>query len=531
MLNFYTTSLLFTAITSFLLAIFVFSKGRDKITLGLFSLDLAIWTSAQAMGEFATEKGLVFFWTRINVAAAVMLPVFYLHLTLVLLVLNLNKIKIIRFSYLMALGFILLLPTTYFIKDVAPAVGFKYYPQPGFVYPFFALYIVVNFSYAFGQLVISLRQASGDEYKKLLYVFAGSMIGFSGGMTMFLPLYKINFPVLIHLTLPFYVITTIYAIVRHRLLDLTVYVRKGLVYSAITILFTSLYLILIYLTSNLFKSWLPYVVIICLVLVFQPLKDLVQKWVDRWFFMGEYRYKKTIDDLSAENKVLLTNLARADKLASLGTLTAGMAHEIKNPLAALSAMTEVLPENMTDQKFVKDYLSMMPRQLERINKIVENLLKAGRVQTLSKKETDLNNLIKQVLNLEQQLCGNQRIKIAAQLKPIPRMFLDYEQMEQVLLNLFVNAIQAMPNGGCLRVTSCLVADQIVLTVADTGVGIPKEKLDKIFDPFFTLKEQGTGLGLFIVYRIIQAHGGTIEVTSYEGTKFTICLPIRPKPLV
>ncbi|MBU0672562.1 MAG: hypothetical protein KJ732_06015 [Candidatus Margulisbacteria bacterium] len=523
-----------------MLAIFVFSKGKEKAvnrTLALFSLTLAVWTLAQSIGEMAEAKAVVLIWTRINVGAAVLLPVLYLHFILSLLELKDGKKKILQIAYGLDLIFLVLVFTPWFVKDVAPVAGFKYYPQAGIVYPFFAIYLFSCFLYSLVQLVLALRQAGGENYRRLLYVFVASVVGFFGGATTFFPVFNIAFPVISHFALPIYVAITVYAIVRHKLLDITILVREGLIYSCLTILFAGFYVLVVLIANYLVSYFVHlnplvtmFMVVFVSVIIFQPVRNRVQRMVDRVFFMGEYRYQKTINDLSEENRKLFRGLLQADKVSALGTLAAGMAHEIKNPLASIRAMTQILPENLNDKEFLKDYNEMIPRQLERINRIVENLLKVGKTAKLERLEVDINSIIREAVELNASLCKKQEIEIALNLNPLPKIIADPEQLQLVFTNLILNAVQAMPDEGKLAISSSMSIERIVVQVADNGSGIPADKLDDIFDPFFSLKEKGTGLGLFTAYRIIQEHGGSIEVASQQGkgTKFTIWLPIKPK---
>ncbi len=540
-MSFYVLSLLATAIASFLLAVFVYFKGKDRttnITLALFSLAISVWTFAQAFGELLIDKGTILVLTRVNVGAAVLLPVFYLHFILSLLNLNLKQKNILRAAYFFSLVFILLVFTPLFVKDIAPAAGFKYYPQPGIAYPFFALYLLSCFIYGFAQLVLVLRRTGGADHQRLLYVFVASLIGFAGGVTAFFPVFNINFPVLSHLSLPIYVAITVYAIVKHKLLDISIIVREGMVYSALTVLFAGFYVLVVLIANYSLSHFIQLnpvlamiLVVFVSVMVFQPVRDRVQGIVDRLFFMGEYLYQKMIDDLSRENRKLFRSLLQADKLAALGTLSAGMAHEIKNPLAALVAMTQMLPENSSDEEFMRDYREMVPRQLERINRIVENLLKAGEGPKLEKKDVDVNSIIAEVLELNAGLGRKHGVEVLCRLAPLPAVHADPGQLQLVFSNLVLNAMQAMPDGGRLEIAGWESSGRIFVQVADKGIGIPADKLDKIFDPFFSLRDGGIGLGLFTAYRIIQEHGGMIEVESQigKGTKFTLWLPIKPEP--
>lgn len=629
-MSFFVASALLTSTASFLLAIFVYFKGTRKAinqTLALFSLALAVWTFAQAMAGIVQEKEIAIIWARVQLGAAVFLTPFFLHFVFSLLNKAQENKSILWFSYLFTLVLLALDFTPLFVSDVRLIQGLRYYPTLTPVYAVFALWLVLSFIYGLSQLVLALRQASGEQYKKILYVFVASLIGFLGGGTSFFPIFNINLPIVSHFTMPLYVAVAVYAIVRHKLIDITVYVRKGLLYSIITVFFTSLYVVLILLANNFFAARTQYnsvivtaVVVFSLALFFQPLRDRVQDFINQMFFKSQYDYQETIkkisrelstvlkieglvdlvqrilanilkpkkaeiclgetkpsfvprlavpikskgrtlgklcldqklsgDEYSIQDKNLLDTLAhqvgialenihlhqglvRSESLAALGTMAAGMAHEIKNPLASIKGMTQVLPENMEDKEFIKDFTDLVPRQLDRINKIVENLLKVGKKIKLEKKNINLNNLVNETLDFYANLCRNKGIEIKRNLKPLPEIFADPEQLQQVFTNLVLNAVQAMPKGGVLTVFGEKGRDKIVVQVSDTGIGIPTEKIEKVFDPFFTLKEEGSGLGLFTAFRVLQEHGGAIEVESElgKGTKFTLWLPIKPKQSV
>jgi signal transduction histidine kinase len=235
-------------------------------------------------------------------------------------------------------------------------------------------------------------------------------------------------------------------------------------------------------------------VIFLAVIVFQPINYQIKHFVDRLFSQGEYRYQQTINDLSAENKKLFTSLLQADKMASLGTLAAGMAHEIKNPLAALKGMTQVLPENMDNREFLAQYQAVVVRQIDRINNIVETLLKYGQPGKLTVSQYNLNKMVIEVITLFKNQCQKQGIMVEQKLADLPLINGDTEQLTQVLTNLILNAIQAMPAGGQLAIRTQIVESRTQIQVEDTGLGISEERLARIFDPFYTTKEDGSGMG-------------------------------------
>ncbi|MEA3493091.1 MAG: ATP-binding protein [Candidatus Margulisiibacteriota bacterium] len=539
-MSFYSWSLLFTSIASLSLGIFVVFKGRklQNTTLGWLSFAMALWCFGQFMGEIAGNKELVLFWTRAGVGAAVFIPIFFLHFILSLVGKAFAEKRTIGLVYGLGIMFLGLDFTAFFVADIEPALGFRYYPKPGVVYPFFAIFIFSCFGYGLLRLFLAYRDAYGARRNQLLYVLVAAIIGFSGGVTTFFPIWGINFPILSHYSLPLYLLITVYAIVKHRLLDISVIIRESLIYSTLTLLFAGFYALAVLATNYLLLRFVDFppvltviLVVFASVLVFQPVREKVQRGVDRLFFRGEFGYQKTIDDLSAENKKLFQSLLRSDKLAALGTLSAGMAHEIKNPLASIKGMTQVLDENLNDPEFIKKYQELVSRQIDRINNLVEKLLKFGQPQTLALKEFDLCQVIEDVLSLLENQCKKKQVEVVKELKHRPKIEGDAEQLSQVFMNFLLNAIQAMGDRGELSVKSAPRGPNFLcIEVRDTGAGIPTGKIDNIFDPFFTTRDKGTGMGLAVAYRIVKEHGGEINVESEigRGTEFRIWLPIKQK---
>jgi len=530
-MNYYISSLLSSAAASAAMGIFVFLQGRKKlpnIFLALLSAAVCGWCFGQFMGEVVASRQAVLFWTRVNIASAIFIPLFYLHFILVFVKKGSAKILVPAYT---AAGILLLLDLTpWFVAGVAPRLGYRYYPVPGIVYPIFALYLLIVFAIGFSRLSGFLRKSEGVAKNQARYVFFASLVGFAGGATAFFPVFNIDLPVVSYFSLPLYLLITAYAIVRHKLVDVNIVIREGLVYSVLTVLFAGFYALAILLTDRLFSRFNDYaatlIVVFASVLVFQPLRDRVQQAVDRVFFKGSYYYQKTISDLS-------------DKLAALGVVAAGLAHEIKNPLASIKGMTQVLPENMSDPQFVSKYSEIVTRQLDRINRIVTDLQDFGHPKALEMEEVNVNDLLEDVIRLFENDCLRQNISIEKYLRANVPVNADADKLSQAFTNIILNAVQAMAGGGTLKLTTnnslldFARSKQLttIIEIADTGEGIPAERLPKVFDPFYTTKEKGTGLGLAVTYRIIKEHGGEIEVSSEigKGTTFKICLPIRSKP--
>lgn len=229
-----------------------------------------------------------------------------------------------------------------------------------------------------------------------------------------------------------------------------------------------------------------------------------------------------------EKKQLQEQLRRTERIAELGTLASGMAHEIGTPMNVILGRAEYLMERVREAPIRKG-LQVIVSQVERITRVMNQLLAFARRRPVERRRLDLQQTIKDNLDIFQERLAGNRIKVeTAFANSCPPVYADADQMSQVIINLVMNAIHAMPDGGCLQITLTPADGVVKLIVADSGHGIPPDVKAKIFDPFFTTKEfgKGTGLGLTVVKGIIEEHGGSIAVESEpgKGTVFTLSLP-------
>jgi two-component system NtrC family sensor kinase len=256
--------------------------------------------------------------------------------------------------------------------------------------------------------------------------------------------------------------------------------------------------------------------------------------IEEWGHNLEHRVRERTAELAETQAQLL----QSEKLSSLGKLAASVAHEINNPLMGILTFIRIFQDWIKGgefppkkhAEFSRD-LDIMGKETTRISKIVRNLLAFARRSRLEKREHQINELLKQCVELLDHQLSLQEIDIVLDLAPdLPQLYVDGGQIQQALMNLLLNAAEAMGKDGTLTLKSALVntGRTISIKVADTGPGIPEGIMDKLFDPFFTTKEEGkgTGLGLPVTYGIIHKHGGSIKVRSKpgDGAEFEILLP-------
>ncbi|MDA8104835.1 MAG: ATP-binding protein, partial [Nitrospiraceae bacterium] len=244
-------------------------------------------------------------------------------------------------------------------------------------------------------------------------------------------------------------------------------------------------------------------------------------------------YVVILEDIT-EKKKMEEQLVQASKLASLGKLTAGISHEIGNPLASISSLVQELkvlasePEGEDD--FTAESLKTINSHIERIAKIVRSLGDFARISTREKTICSIAEILDRTIGLVKYDKRFKNIQLAAQIDDIPPVAINPDQMQQVFLNMMLNALDAMPDGGKLSVSVKMKRGSVEIVLSDTGTGIEEGVIDRIFDPFFTTKPlgKGTGLGLSICYGIIKEHNGSISVKSRkgQGAAFTIRLPVK-----
>lgn len=222
-------------------------------------------------------------------------------------------------------------------------------------------------------------------------------------------------------------------------------------------------------------------------------------------------------------------VARSERLAAVGELAASIAHEVRNPLAGIQGALEVLRKGMAADPSRREVMDEVMAQVVRLETLVRDLLTFAQPRPLSRQTVNLNDLVDRVVRFLQESLDRSGIRVRRDSQtPLPGISADPQQLEQVFLNLIENAVQAMEAGGTLSVDTRESGDSLQVAFTDTGKGIPAGDLQRIFHPFFTTKHRGSGLGLSIVQKIVEAHDGSVRVESEpgRGTRVTVLLPRR-----
>jgi len=244
-------------------------------------------------------------------------------------------------------------------------------------------------------------------------------------------------------------------------------------------------------------------------------------------WVNQNRHLKRVKEM--EDRIQL-----AERLSSLGHLAAGVAHEIRNPLNAIGLSLqrmkrEFLPPDGSSREAFVGFTDVISKEIRRVNDIVEQFLTLARPLPLNVQRASLEELLNRLITLFQEEASSHHIEIHREIpSDLPSIPIDSDRLTQAFINIIKNGMEAMEQGGTLRVQVRVLRNQVEVVIADSGSGIPPDQLEKVFNYYYTTKETGTGLGLSIAHRIIEAHGGQLELESQagSGTKVKVTLPVR-----
>ena len=251
---------------------------------------------------------------------------------------------------------------------------------------------------------------------------------------------------------------------------------------------------------------------------------------------GERKHKKALEKTTVELQRVYRELQenfermkRSERLYAIGQMSAGLAHEIRNPLASIEGAAGILQEESCAGSRGREFLEIIQKESRRLNRMLTNFLEFARPRPPQYQSVDVGQILDSVMGLAAHAIGKKALTLRKVLPPsIPALECDPEQLKQVILNLTLNAIHAMPEEGEILLSACRQDGKMIIDVKDQGCGLNPEHLDHIFDPFFTTKEEGTGLGLPVAHQIVTQHGGVLAAknNSDKGMTFSIILPLK-----
>ncbi|HEX9779863.1 MAG TPA: ATP-binding protein, partial [bacterium] len=332
------------------------------------------------------------------------------------------------------------------------------------------------------------------------------------------------------LVIPIFAGITGYAIIRHQLMDIRVVIRKSLIYSGLVACMTGLYLMLVIVMERFFQNILGYESIVAtaaagflIAVFFNPVRGRVQTVIDRALF------KATPPELAEQKERFVSEMRKGDQMKAVGTLAAGLAHEIRNPLSSIKTFVEHLESRKSDPEFIAKFQRVVGAEVERINHIVQELLEFAKPQPPRLERVDLPKVIDETLDLMNNELLKRHVEVHRQYGSAAPISGDPQKLRQVFLNLFLNGLEAMNGaGGKLEIGIRSEGTALQVSVRDSGQGIAEKDLPHVREPFFSSKPNGTGLGLAVVEGIIRDHGGKVKINSQpgQGTEVQICLPLK-----
>ncbi|MFC1807214.1 ATP-binding protein [Candidatus Omnitrophota bacterium] len=518
-MHIYCATSLLTIITCVCLAALVFFKNpKNSLHLSLVRLNLivACWSFFLLLHYLSDTPASALFTARFLHVAAVFIPPSYLNFIVNLL--RLNKKKVVLYSYIASFLLLILVPTTFFIKGVEGKLFFKFYAQAGNLYILWIIAYILISGYGIYLLLTSLSSVSSSNKNQIRYVLVASIIGLAGGATILPLFYNILIPPLGEHIIFLYPIIFTYAVLKHNLLDLNLVIRRTLVYSISLLLISLSYIVLILLSERLLQNamgynslWITLWAAVLIAILFNPVKNRVQSLIDKFYVKSQYQR-------------LQKELLESDKRKALVTLASGLAHEIRNPLTAIKTFAEYLPKKFDDADFREKFSRIVSQETTKINSLISQLLEFAKPSALSIAPCDMHELLEYTLNLLSAEMIKYNIRLVKDSTHKGAIVsADSNKIRQVFFNIIKNAIEAMPKGGTLRVTSHKVDKKLCVEIGDTGSGIKNKDLGRIFEPFYSTKDTGTGLGLAVVHSILKEHDATISAKSApkSGTIFTI----------
>ena len=499
---------------------------------GYTSLSVSIWGLGGTIATVTLNKNIAYVGWIIAHIGTIFIPIVFFHF--ILIYHNLKKQLLLKFVY--ALGIFYLVINIFFNDLFFGGVKFAfnqfYYTnwssQRGLIYVimYVTLYWILLF-YSFFILVKNFGAANSSQKREIKYLIASSIIGWLGAHGNFLTIFKDGiYPYSNYLIAIFPIIFT-YGVMKYQLFNIKLIIRTSLIYSVTLTMITIAFSLSILIFEKLSRTFWGYnsfltslFAAVLIALLFTPIKNFIQRVFDKLILNG------SPSEIAEENKQLRFELLNKEKFKAISTLSSSIAHDIKSPLTAIKTYFEYFPQKKNDPKFLEDFQRIVGSEISRINDLTNNLLEFAKPSPLQLQPTNINALLEKSLTLLHHQLVQNNINVVRHLDSTDSIQADPNKLTQAFLKLIVNAIEAMPNGGIITISTKSNKDQIEIEIQDSGIGIPEKDFKDIFKPFFTQKEKGTGLGLAIVEEIIKNHNGAIKVKSVQGKGTTFRLVFK-----
>ena len=542
--NLYWVSGLLIGITFLPLFVFTWWKGKTQAAryFSYHLLCVGIWGISSYVVGITPVASLAYWIWNFAYVTVLFIPPFLLH-SISLITKKLFR-PLLIFAYGQAIFFSVVTLLGFTFSHTKYMFDAFYYNQGGLLYLFSFLTWLGLVVAAHSLLIYHCLTSYPTRKKGFLLLILAIPFGLGGGLTNFLPGLGISFYPFGNFFIPIYSVIVAKAILQYQFLGIPYVLRKGLIYFILIIIISLSYFLTILILEPLRqqfsteKTRIPSIIsVIILGFIFAPLRLSIESWVDKTFF------RTTQQAMAQQNELLRQKAMLAEKFRMVSTITRGIVYEIRNPLTTIKALCSYLPKKIHDIEFLQKSASDIDRQIDRINGLLEQLLKFSVPTELEFKPTIIQDVIDHVLHLLNQELSLKNIHCVTtdMVKEKTLLNIDTVRLEQALYNIIINSVEAMPTGGTITVSTEILAYSDIIEsnfnpevegffkimIEDTGCGIPTENLPFIFDPFYSPSEKKLGLGLSITHKIIKEHGGNIMVKSAigKGTAFTIELPI------
>ncbi len=537
LLQHHILALALTASTTLILGLLVLCADHKKSlnrVFAIYSASITCWSFAEAFLVNTPDKVVAWFWLTCEWLGVSFIAPSFLH-TVFLFTQRYGKREkiLVRAGYVLGALFILLHLTSNLVTmTVRPVAYTRYFAKLAPLGHYLPALFFTLVTIGLVTLWQSSRQVVGQHRLQTQILLWSSLIGYFGGGADWVLTLGYYVPVLNPFGIygvSLYSIATFYAIYQHRLFEIRFVIRKSLIYSTLITSLTVGYFGLVYAAERLFQTTFGYqslgvslAAFALMALLFQPLRIGIQRVVDQIIFRApQQTVAKKLEAYEARAR-------EGERYRAIATLAAGIAHEIKNPLVAIQTFLEFFPKKQEDPEFRQQFYEILGSEVSRLQQVAQGLLELSKPQPLEFRPVDVRVVLDDVLALVRAELAAKAVEVSTTYTHNGSLVQgNAPQLKQALLNIILNAGDAMPHGGALTIFTGSVNGRVEVHIADTGQGIHPKDLPHLFEPFFSTKTQGTGLGLAIVRGIIEEHRGTISVQSTpgRGTTFLIRLPL------
>ena len=531
---FYTGSNIVNAVTSLVLGLIILVRGpRSKLhqLWWWMSLAITLWAIglATCFGSPPHLYELALFALRFADTVAIFIPLLYLHFIIAFLRRS-DQRRVLRFCYALSILLAFFGFSSHYIPGMKTKMGIANFIDAGpLFWIFFGLYLYEPL-YAFHLLWKARQATAGRRRMHITYVMAAGVVGFSMGAAWFPLAFNIPVSPIWGCFVWLYCFLVAWAVFKYQLFDIRVVIRRSLIYSLLITLLSVGYFGAAYLIEHAFQVQLGYrslmvsvTAFALMALLFQPLRLAIQRGID-WLI-----FRAPQEELVRRMERLEQETRQTEKLKAVATLAAGLSHELKNPLQFIQTYAEFLPERYDDPDFRAKCSEGMQTEIARITDLLNQLMEFAKPKPPTLRSVEPHKILDSTLNLMNNEFTKRGVDLEKRYEADGvQIQADPDQLRQVVLNLILNALQAIGQKGKVTVTTGQQNGWFTFEVADTGPGIDPKVLPRLFEPFNTNKPGGTGLGLSLVHSIIREHRGQISARNQpgQGAIFAIKLPLK-----